>query len=275
MKKQLPQFIFLHIRKTGGQTLKRILTRHYPLESIFVTHNGEEKFLNALKNLPAQEKETIQCVFGHMPFGLHSCFTARMPYVTLLRDPVERILSTYFFAKENIFRLPDEHRKIQNYTLKEFVSLDIPQTSNYQTGVLCGAVQRVDALFDVGARLPANALSAAKENIKNFFMFVGVTERFDESLLVLRAICGWKDIRYYKRNTTTNRPAANEISKDILDSIRKKNDLDIELYSFANSLLDEKIREYPGSFLFDMALFKASNWLYQKKYAYGKVARCV
>lgn len=273
MTKPPPQFIFLHIRKTGGQTLKKIIMRHYPLESFFITHNGEEKFLNELKRLPSEKKERIRCVFGHMPFGLHSFFAPRIPYITMLRDPAERILSSYFYAKNNISLLPAGDRAIERYSLQEFISLDIPAVSNYQTGVLCGAIARTDVLFD-SVSLPPDALAVAKDNIKNFFALVGTTERFDETMLLFHKIFGLSPPRWYeRRNVTDHRPAIADIPKSIRDTIRKRNEFDAELYAFANSWLDQKIKEYGFSFFRNLAFFKATHWLYQKKYACGKIKK--
>lgn len=229
--------------------------------------------MNELKQLPPQKKERIRCVFGHMPFGLHSFFASPTSYITMLRDPAERILSSYFYAKNNISLLPAGDRAIARYSLQEFVSLDIPAVSNYQVGVLCGAVARTDVLFDF-VRLPSNALAVAKENIKNFFALVGTTERFDETMLLFHKIFCLSPPRWYeRRNVTDRRPAIAYIPKDIRDMIRKKNELDAELYAFANSRLDQKIKEYGFPFSRDLAFFKTTNWLHQKKYACGEIKK--
>ena len=46
-----------------------------------------------------EEKDQIRLLKGHIPFGIHESYSSTAKYVTFLRDPVERIISYYFFLK--------------------------------------------------------------------------------------------------------------------------------------------------------------------------------
>lgn len=73
------------------------------------------------------------------------------------------------------------------------------------------------------------------------------TERFDESLLLIRKSLGWRHHFLYRRqNVTPNRPARLDIPRDALDTIEHSNQLDMRLYesvqsSFENALADNRI----------------------------------
>ena len=44
-------------------------------------------------------RKALRMVMGHFAFGLHDMIDGSKTYLTILRDPVERILSLYFHAR--------------------------------------------------------------------------------------------------------------------------------------------------------------------------------
>ena len=94
--------IFLHIPKVGGSTISKIIERQYRPRNIFhVRDNSSQKRIqncvDEFKVLPVAEKERIKVLMGHMGFGLHNFLPQPSVYFTLLRDPVERVISYYYF----------------------------------------------------------------------------------------------------------------------------------------------------------------------------------
>ena len=41
----------------------------------------------------------MQVFKGHMPFGIHKRLPQDYTYITFLRDPIERVVSAYYFAR--------------------------------------------------------------------------------------------------------------------------------------------------------------------------------
>ena len=60
-------------------------------------------------------------------------------------------------------------------------------------------------------------LERAKRNLDEHFSWLGMTERFDESLILLRRTFGWRDVRYVSRNVSRSRaeltPAQRELTR--------------------------------------------------------------
>jgi hypothetical protein len=219
--------IFLHIPKTGGITLSNIINRQ----------NQYSFHLRELDATTIEERKKIKIIYGHQFFGLHKEFPQiNFTYITLLRNPVERVISLFYHCCNNTprFRTREWFSKI---TLADFVtneecdyfkSLDwVYSTANLQTRMISGKVEA--------------DLEMAKNNLKNYFSVVGTTERFDESLKVLQKKLGWKINGYSIENVTPNRPALAEIPAEIIEIIKSKNEKDFELYQFANQLLDEEL----------------------------------
>lgn len=116
--------IFLHLPKTGGTTLHHILTSNFKATDIC-----PERF-NGLQDYPAGKLAKYRLFSGH--FDLLS--TKIIPgksnkYITLFRDPCDRLVSLYYFQrahkediiKKHSLRLADLANK---YDIHDFFSLE-------------------------------------------------------------------------------------------------------------------------------------------------------
>jgi hypothetical protein len=88
-------------------------------------------------------------------------------------------------------------------------------------------------------------LDAAKENLSASMVTFGLTERFDESLELLKEAFGWPGIPSYGRERVTRRyPPAEQTPIPTLEAIRRFNMLDIELYEFGRRLFEERLAAF-------------------------------
>ena len=230
--------IFLHIPKTGGTTLHSVIDRQYPKQAIFhIKGTRVREYTERFKSLPEEERANIWCLKGHMPFGLHTHLPQPSTYITMLRDPIDRMISHYYFVK----KVPSHklHKEVisRNMSLEDYVASGIAARLNDgQVKLISGAIsQRDPASID--------ALEAAKRNLREFFVAFGLMERFDESLILFGRLLGWKSIYYVKRNVTKTRPSKSEISPQTLKRIESYAKLDMELYEFAKQRFEDKLHE--------------------------------
>lgn len=79
--------IFLHLPRTAGTTLHRIIERQVRPEGIFSIGWTEQESVQAYRELSQARKAEIRMVRGHMAFGLHEFVPGPSTYFTLLRDP--------------------------------------------------------------------------------------------------------------------------------------------------------------------------------------------
>ena len=84
--------IFLHVPKTAGSTLRPIIDRHYAA-GVICKLDVLPRDLEIFLNLPEQPRSKIRVLEGHLQFGLHEHLSVPVDYVTMLRDPVDRIIS--------------------------------------------------------------------------------------------------------------------------------------------------------------------------------------
>ncbi|UZW65149.1 hypothetical protein OC195_13080 [Priestia flexa] len=85
-------------------------------------------------------------------------------------------------------------------------------------------------------------MDEAIENIEKYFSIVGVTNRFNESIYLMKKEFGWEDLSYQKVNVTKKRPSLKEVPTDIIQKIKEKNELDIKLYEYVNKRLSKQVK---------------------------------
>jgi hypothetical protein len=261
--------IFLHIPKTAGTTLNCLLDKQYPSKYSCKIHSPyPHNFQDELNKISRVQKEEINFFKGHMAFGLHKILPQPSTYITMLRDPVERVISLYYF----ILRTPDHYLynlvREHQMSLKECISSRISsELENGQTRLLSGNLEL--AKNQMGSFEPSSPewLEAAKKNLENNFTAFGITERFDESLILFKRKLGWRLPLYVKHNVNKNRPMKETISPDVIRLIEKNNELDIELYNYAKDYFEEQINQQCSNFKKELMTFKSLNEIY-KYYAY-------
>ncbi|AFZ28837.1 hypothetical protein Glo7428_0228 [Gloeocapsa sp. PCC 7428] len=254
--------VFLHIPKAAGSTLNTVINRQYAKDSIFSIYGFERsereaKTVEQFKTLPETRRSKIKLLRGHVGFGLHDYLPQPSTYITLLRDPAERVVSLYRY----IIRRPEhplyDPVKTNNLSLEEFVRSGIaPSAYNGQTKIIAGFKKGSTEYEDFSIKL----LEVAKKNIQEHFAVVGLTEKFDESLLLLQRVLGWKLLFYRRKNV------AEQTNKDIPSTttslIQKYNELDMELYHFAEKYLENQMNLYGDSLIRDINRFKFLNQQY-------------
>ena len=246
--------IFIHIPKAAGTTFKEILWRQYGYRDSFKVQSGEltQPSIDKFRHLPESKKSRFCLIYGHMPFGLHRWLPRSAAYITILRNPVERVASEYYYILRTPIHPLNPELVGKNLSLQDYVrKIADMNTTNLQTRWVSGCVD-FDSVIPPYENLPANALDLAKENIKNCFSVCGLTERFDESILLMKRILGWKNVYYMKREVGRRRPQRDELSSSTLRLIEKHEEKDLELFEYAakrlaemldsNSIGDEAIR---------------------------------
>src|SRR5207244_3848515 len=95
------------------------------------------------------------------------------------------------------------------------------------------------------------------------FAVTGLTERFDETMLLLRKAFGWRMPLYGKSNVTKNRLSVEQIPKETFDLIAREKQLDIELYKFGQAGFDRAIGQMGRAFQSELANFMRLNRFYK------------
>lgn len=220
--------VFVHVPRTAGTTLQRVIRDRYPRER-YLHFDDPERAEQELAAMPKEALAAIDAVLGHVHFGVHRHFPQPARYITMLRHPVARIASHYRYVRSN----PSHHlhREVvaRNMDLVEYAHGDLS-----------------DELRDGQVRMfsPDASLEEAKRALAEEFEVVGLTERFDESLLLMQDAFGWSTPYYARENRSDASSTAP--THEALTAIEAANPLDLALYEFAEELLARQIDETPG-----------------------------
>src|SRR5690625_6291801 len=99
----------MHIPKTGGTTLSSIIQNQYNKNVVLTEH----------VDMKIKEIEKSNSLMGHFYFGIHHEFSKPCTYITMMRDPIELIISLYFYIKKT--ELHPDHTTVNKMSLDEFI----------------------------------------------------------------------------------------------------------------------------------------------------------
>src|SRR5205823_6420223 len=229
--------IFIHVPKAAGSTLNRLIEWEYPLFEIYSIDPVFFKFSWAhLQRLSKKRLRRTRIFKGHMLFGLHAILPQPATYITVLREPVDRVLSAFYFMRSYKLHPLYWRLKFGNYSLEDFVRRS--RRENVQCKVLAGA--------EYNEPCTAETYERAKENLLRYFSVVGLAERFEESLALMKLRFGWKLQRYSSFNVSRTRPRKADVPRSTLDLIAEKNSFDISLYECAAKLFQTAVKTHAG-----------------------------
>lgn len=254
--------LFLHIPKAAGTSLAQVVTRQFQSQSIFKITHPRRNSVRRLKNMMPDERAGIRLLMGHMPFGYHELLRGPQCYVTMLRDPVERVISYFYYVLQTPDHYLFKHVLSNGLDLKGFLESELTnELDNGQTRFISGIGDGSNTPFGGCHR---RHLDMAKRNIQEWFAVAGVAELFSETVLAMGLVLGWKQLFYRKSNVTKRRVGKAGVDAATLQIIEQQNRLDIELYRWARSRFEVGIRNQPA--------FRSLNLIYKTlNKPYGKL----
>lgn len=190
-----PILLFCHVPKCSGMTIILTFKHIYGDRHVFMDNGFEDP----------PDDATI--VAGHFRAHKYDDIFPNAPKMTCLRDPVERLLSNFYFHKRSTFPLPrawwvDEVRKGK---------MDVVEYAEHEANVLSHYVSR--------------------EQIETFAL-IALTEKFDESMQFFFDTFNRGQrvlVDPYNKNIYRTTPMY-EISPDARKKLEKIHEQDYETY---------------------------------------------
>ena len=247
-----PVLIFLHLPKTAGSTVVRILEREYGSDAVLPLYDST--FGDEVAELAADQATRTRVIAGHFYFGVHEHVRGRCRYFTFLREPIARIVSHYHFVRGQ----PKHylHEAATNMSIGSYIEFcGAAEPNNDQTRLLAG---RETASPD-GTCTP-EMLSVAKRNLDRHDV-VGLTEEFDQSLLLLANAFDWRRPYYVKQNVSRRSGSREELDDVTRAAIIACNSLDVELYRYGRELFERQVAEHEALSR-ELRTFARANRLY-------------
>jgi hypothetical protein len=164
-----PPVIYLHIQNSMGTSIRNALAENVSPPDVLFTYPQELGVpMEELFALPALTLASARLIFGHALFGMHEHLPLHGRYRTVLRCPIERLIS-------NVVRILPAGSRPED-AVAFFLQTEIPEFDNYQTRVLSGCDPSVGGLT-------AEDVELATTNAVTWFDKIG----FSDALGTVRA----------------------------------------------------------------------------------------
>jgi len=185
-------------------------------------------------------------VIGHVPYGeLRAHFGDGPRYTTILREPVDRTLSHYYWLigsdldDTNVFATRAGPARLPNPTRE--LSVRDARTRRLS------ARQRGNPLAlresPYGDR-SSDDLEDAKRNLRERFDLVGLMERLPESIVLLERMLGLELVPFTSEKVNRSRLRVDDVPEGLKSVIEEHNRLD--LYSLAKALSEQRVAAAAG-----------------------------
>ena len=220
--------VFIHIPKTSGTALCHFLKSHFHHRQRLGWY-GKEKCQSGLSNLASQIGDDTRLVYGHFDFGLDQLVDRQVNYFTILRHPVDRLISLYEFTRSKTASerdTPEFVRYAQQHGLLEFIDR-YKRVCNGQTRIMSGN---------------SGDLEQAKENLSH--CVYGVQDHTDTFALMVARKLQLPATRLPIKNKTEYR---GEYGPSLRQQIADRCEKDLKLYAFAKANFLSRVEsELPG-----------------------------
>ena len=235
--------LFNHIPKTAGTTMKHVLWRVVGSDRVLTALGEDHRERVAAMAVELDRDLDRPCaIASHVGFGVERWLPSRHSYpaFTFLRDPVARTTSRYWHYR-SVRGGPGAEPVLP---LEDWLEEKVLHRYNSQTGFLGGAWTRhhLEGAPLTRASFDSQLLADAKRNLEAHPV-VGLAERFDESMLLLRKAYGWPLFKSTYRRVNVGPAGARRaaLTARQLEAVRANNELDLELYEFGRELFESRL----------------------------------
>ncbi len=257
-----PVVIYHHIAKTGGTSLRKVVQANYKgnaLLELYGPNRGSVAWYEQYyRSLPPERKAAIRCIAAHSAHYIIPVLDRPFRVFTLLRDPVDRVISLYYFARTlakkgrgkgaaigqllaswgwdlgDIYRHAEQgHITPQSHPL-------LAPFFNGQTRAILGPhfdVTTIPFLPGQPAGLQV-ALEKARDILDAHYE-LGITEAYADSLRHFARVFGWQQVFVEHINRTRKRPPTHALDPQVIALIRAYNQLDAALHAHARDYLKQ------------------------------------
>ncbi|HEX9425683.1 MAG TPA: sulfotransferase family 2 domain-containing protein [Pyrinomonadaceae bacterium] len=237
--------LFLHIPKTGGSSFLTVLGNVFGERRVRRLRRAEEMAQAQIDRIISGEIQDIDCLVGHFPIhAFAKCLDTFRPF-TILRDPVDRVMSLFRFLKSAPHSEIERLGLPESFGFDDFIESRVPenhaQTRNMMCRMLCGDAEISDpsAAAFWQPRDPGALVDQALATLRGIDF--GLVEDMQSTQTLLQHAWATKfNLGEYRKNATGT-PGAEWTARNI-QRIVDLNTLDVALYHEAKVLFYTRVR---------------------------------
>ncbi len=210
--------IFIHIPKTAGTSIRQVFEQWFGAELHFHYYN------EALNEMPEKhgiflnrEDQQAPVVYGHFnrrrKFGVEDYYPGAKQFITILRDPLEMLISTYFYLQK-VAHDWSKYPEPQDPDLINYVRTNQSAMLNYFPRQI--------------------TFENYKEMIEKYFIEIGVVENIELSMQrISNKLKKPFQVEMLGRANATERNQ--EVPEEWRDIFIEKNPLEYEIFNYVKN----------------------------------------
>jgi len=197
---------------------------------------------------------------GHFPFGLHEWLSRPCYYMAIVREPIDRISSLYLYSlqfRETIHQTMNQtgmslsdlfkKRMVADFyiefkpwiagdeSLAAFLRCESPELHN-------AMVRRFSGMSIDAGNPTKESLEIAKHNIEQYFSIVGIQERYQDTMQMVRDTFELNVTEYRVNKGPAKSNKVLKLNVGLKKRLKAMNKLDIELYQWLQKRFEAQLQ---------------------------------
>lgn len=220
----MTELVSIHIPKTAGSSFFHLLKSVYGKQAVCrINTMGHSQDEISKLLLGSDNNEFAKLIHGHIRISeLEDVIRRDRPkIITWMRDPVDRVISNYYFAMRRIRegKAPSRKEHTINYSLIEYAAIE----ENRNRAAYLLENTQLDQLF-----------------------FIGLQEQYEDDIRLLGNMLGWPEnieIPHLKRAgdfmaENDCKTQLKDITNEMRNEIARLNSIDVDLYQKVKTIRD-------------------------------------
>ncbi len=245
--------------------MKPVIDWNYKDQTKHISFHAD---VTRFEQLPDAQKRAYACITGQIYYGFHRNIPDPCQYITMLRHPIDRLLSQYYYMAVRQKRLGET---VSQMSIEEYVAYE-PFQAYTQLNLIAGGETIEDALK---RDLADDAIDIAMQNIERDFVTVGFMEQYDESLVLMKHALGWQRAFYSRSNINRQRKYFDDLPTATQRFLERVCAPEIEFYERAQAHFNAQIEQARAEGWFDRELTRLQrrNQHFQRLYKLAEPIR--